>query len=329
MSITTLTKYKDQISKAGQDGLDPVACQFMQAGLESMCNVLTTSLEHQDDSTATQRLEAIVDKQLVSNEGIFDNIKKLFGGKPKPKDDGPVPEAAIEISSVDKAEAFVKSTDTEIPAKTVSKGYSALFLKGGNYNPNWLKDLTKDLTEYEKLIRATVNYEKVMKRWHDKYKSQLDNFVGDTERQPEFLAVLKQYVKDQPKPWIELYPSNHDYLIFGKQLDDGEDFDRDVPGSAGTTAVDIPEQSATQVRQVVNKVVTVYNDLYNVIYDMGYYGADFTDAPFRGYAFDEEVVEELNKLRIHAHANNNPVDCASSIDSRLSTILSCLGNYVS
>lgn len=325
----TLLRYKEQISVAGQDGLDPVACQFMQAGLESMCNVLTTSLEQQNNSTTTHRLEVIIDKQLVSNEGIFDSIKKLFSGKPKPKDVGAAPEAAIEISSVDKVEAFIKSTDTKIPAKTVSKSYSALFLKGSNYNPNWLKDLTKDLTEYEKLIRATINYEKVMKRWHDKYKSQLDNFIGDADRQPEFLAVLKQYVKDQPKPWIELYPSNHDYMIFGKRLDDGEDFANDVPGSNGATEVDIPEQSAAQVRQVINKVVTVYNDLYNVIYDMGYYGADFTDPPFRGYAMDKTVVEELNKLQIHAHANNNPVDCASTIDSRLSTILSCLGNYVS
>lgn len=330
MSTNTLTKYKEQIQSAGVDGLDPVACQFMHVGLESMDAVLTTSLEHQDDSTATQRLEALIDKQTVSNEGVFDSIKKLFGSKSTPKKDEPAPEPAIEISSLDKVEAFVKSSETVVPAKTVARTYSGLFLKGNSYNPNWVKDLTKDIAEYDKLYRALTNYEKVMKRWKDKYKPQLDAFCGDTDRAREFLAVLKQYVKDQPKPWMEVYQTNHDFLMFGKSFDDGEgDFDTDVPGSSGATAVDIPEQSADQIKQVVNKVMALYWSLYTVMFDLGYYGDDFTDAPFRGYYDDEAVVEELNKMTIHAHVRNNPIDHAEAIDSRLSSILSSLANYVS
>lgn len=334
MSHKTLRKYKEQIAAAGMDGLDSTAQQFMTVGLESISDSITVSTEADDGLTPTQRLEAVIDRQTISNEGVFDSLKKLLGMAPKQSNSSePIPTPELEKDVVEQAEEFYVSDVTEIPVVTVSKGYSATFMKNGSYNPNWVADLKRDVTEYEKAYRGLVSYDKVMARWQNKFEPKLENFLGDNDRQPEFLTVLKEYVKEQPKPYTEVFKSTHDYVIYGRTFVNGEgDFIRDTPGPDGATAVDIPAMDAKQtkaVKDLIMSLVKLYWTMFDNSFDLGYYGADFTDPPFRGYGHDAAVIEELNKLTVHAHALNNPSDLADTLDSRLTSVISSLAKYVS
>lgn len=63
----TLTKYKEQIDDAGQDGLDPTARQMLSVGLESMgitTQVSNESIDGERTLSETATLEALVEKEL-------------------------------------------------------------------------------------------------------------------------------------------------------------------------------------------------------------------------------------------------------------------------
>lgn len=83
---STLKKYKQQITEAGVDGLDPVARQVLGVGLEAMGYGAKPSLESIDQSEAiseSKALENIVDGALAgSMEGFWDSIKDFFAGRP-------------------------------------------------------------------------------------------------------------------------------------------------------------------------------------------------------------------------------------------------------
>lgn len=71
----TLLRYKEQISKAGQDGLDPVARQFMSVGLESLGG---EPLSTHGTNAPTNSSESFNDPMVPSMEDLLGSIKKFF-----------------------------------------------------------------------------------------------------------------------------------------------------------------------------------------------------------------------------------------------------------
>lgn len=161
----TLEKYKEQITTAGADGLDPVARGIMTVGLESMGYTTKVSTESIDDQpvNATQALEDVVDGALshvsklqASNEGIWGAIRYLFGGNYEdlPKINAAYDEAVDAVKSTYGNPEWVKARrlndNTQVKVKSfidVAKNPQAMFDKVKQTNANSFKSLSQYVKE--------------------------------------------------------------------------------------------------------------------------------------------------------------------------------------
>jgi hypothetical protein len=260
----------------------------------------------------------------VSNEGIFDTIKRLFIAEQKEK----TPTKPVEPTYVwDDAAKIEKSPPSQL-LETSSN--SAIFQINGAYNPNWLAPLDSDIRQYERITKELTAYDRKLAAWHNKWDARFDEFLGDTDRKDEFVAVIKEAIKEQPAPWHTVFRNNYDFLGWGKGHWDGEYGFGNYPMAPAPT-VKIPLINEVNTRQVVAMIGKLGKFLltsYDVSEKLTYVAYDFTDPPFRGYYFESDVSEVLNGFKYHMDAANTSLDHFGVIEDRIELILKALVAYV-
>lgn len=328
MAHNTLRKYKDQLNTAGIDGLDPVAVKLMTVGLEQMGYRTNISNEDCNDQSRSVALVEIVDRKLrVATEGIFESLKKLFGGSKKAETPG-----NLEIAAIDTVAKFTNGNTVSIPSIHMSGPKTSIFLKNGKYNHNWMVDLQKDLLEYNKLLKAASTYDSKLDRWEYQWRTELEKFNGDADRADEFIALLKKVQADEPAPWYDVFKPTHEFVMWGKgDWTDGEEgFSHKAirPDSASIEISEIPANKIPTFKKMLTDLANLIDLTADTHYEMFSHGPDFTDPPYRGYSTNEKVVEVMNKFKVHAQVSNDPWDQVYLITVRLELIMEDLANYI-
>lgn len=258
----------------------------------------------------------------VSNEGIFESIRKMFSSKDKdksaeqPKFDGYI---------WDKAIAIEKSPPKQLNPTTQT---SPIFQLNGKYNPNWVSRLEADIKQYERLTGTLKQADVKVASWAKKWRKQLAAFNGNNDKPAEFLVAARQFIKEQPTPFSEVFTNTHEYLGYGKDgwmEDDNFVYSKMFTGSR----VDIPELDTTDTKKVVDIIIKLGRlILISDAEDFSYVAFDLTDAPFRGYSGNNDIDEVLNNLRYDGHSSVTPRDCYEVIEHRSEDILNALIKYV-
>lgn len=273
-----------------------------------------------------QSLRNTMSNNIISNEGIWDTLTRLFTSKPK-DETKPIPPAPPEMVW-QTASNIEKNPPKQL---TASSSTSPIFQKNGTYNPNWVKQVEADVKQYMKLIKDLATYDQKIKAWVDKWESKIDTFLGDADRAEEFVAVLKPWIAEQPKPWVEVFRNDYDFLGYGKANWNDDDYGFRKFKMDQSSNVNIPPQNDTQTKQIVKLITQLGNWLvyaFEVSDKLTYTRYDMTDPPFRGYSRDDAVINELNKLRYHSDAAISPYDHFNVIEARIETILAALVSYV-
>lgn len=266
----------------------------------------------------------------ISNEGIFDTIKRMFGGgKPEAKNAPAQPTPKQEIYVWDRAAAIEKSPPKELGSVSSE---SPIFQINGQYNPNWIVRLGNDLKQYSRITKELFAEDKKIAAWANKWDDKIDDFLGDVDRGDEFLQVVKAWVASQPQPWLNKFRNSYDFIGWGKgnwtteKHNDGFGYKPWVTGNR----VQIPDQNA----MATAKVIKMIDELGKIILDtleedLTWVSYDFTDAPFRGYIYETPGVDDaLVEMRYHADAFISPRNHYTVIEHRLEAILTSLVDYV-
>lgn len=262
----------------------------------------------------------------VSNEGIWDTLKRLFTVAPKDEDKpkpSPPPEHVLET-----AQRIEQSPPRQLIEVTST---SPIFQKNGLYNPSWIKQLEGDIKQYMKIVKDMALYDRKLKTWHDKWEPKIDEFMGDADRSEEFAATIKAWVAEQPKPWLDVFNNGYEFLGYGKNNWADKDYGFRKSKMPQSSSVIIPTQDETQTKQVIKLITQLGNWLVYALEisdKFTYTQYDLTDAPFRGYYRDDAVVAELNKLRYHSDAAISPYNHFNVIEDRIESILATIVNYI-
>lgn len=265
----------------------------------------------------------------VSNEGIFDTLKRMFGGGKPETENAPAQPKTKEIVYVwDRAGAVEKSPPTQL-----SDGHSnsPIFQQNGVYNPNWIARLEKDIAQYDRLTKEIIKADKQVAKWVNKWDPILDEFCGDADREAEFVETLKKWQAEQPKSWYNTFLNNHEFIGWGKYHWEGVDepgfgYYPLQPGSNVT----IPPQDANNTKRIVQIIAKLGKQiLFGLGEDLTYVGYDFTDAPFRGYMLSNNAVDDIvSKIHYNAHTSETPYAHYMVVERRLEIILKALVDYV-
>lgn len=266
----------------------------------------------------------------VSNEGVFDAIKRLFGAK-KSKDSGtqsvPTQQPAYEYIW-DKADKIEKNPPHQL---TEFSSNSPIFQMNGTYNPNWLTRLDNDLKQYDRIVKELSNYDKKVAAWKNKWDDRLDEFVGDADRADEFLEAVKGFVREQPKSWADVFRNNYEFIGYGKYRwgDNTNIYGFSHVPMTPAGSVTIPTMDAQRTKQVVAMIGKLGKMvLFGMSEDLTFASYDFTDPPFRGYFQDNRINELLNQVWYNSDTAVAPMDHCEVVESRLEEILKVLVTYV-
>lgn len=273
-----------------------------------------------------QAFRNTMEHNTVSNEGVWDTLKRLFSTAPKDKEK-PTPAAPPE---------YVWETASRIeksPPKKLTQTSSAspIFQKNGVFNPNWIKQLESDLKQYQRVTKELTSYDQKVKTWVKAWEPKLDDYLGDADRAEEFAETLRGWNAAQPKPWSEVWRNNYDFIGYGKDgwLDSESGFSYSAMNNAKT--VTIPAQSDDQTRQII-KLISELGDFliytFEVSDKLTVVGYDFTDPPFRGYYDIDIVVAQLNQAKYTSETAVSPFSHFEVIEHRIEDILTALVSYV-
>lgn len=266
----------------------------------------------------------IVSSENISNEGIFDAIKRLFIAD-RTEEKKPV---TPDITYVWDEAGKIEKSPPRVLTETSSN--SAIFQINGAYNPKWLAQLDSDIRQYERITKELTAYDRKLKAWHDKWDPEFDTFSGNVDRKDEFAAVVKAAIKEQPTPWLEVFRNNYEFVGWGKSNWDGEYGFGDNP-MTGAPTVSIPMVNEANTRQVVAMIAKLGKFMlnsYEVEDQLAFVSYDFTDAPFRGYYFEDEISDILNGIKYHMDAAITSRDHFGVIEDRIEQILKALVAYV-
>jgi hypothetical protein len=267
----------------------------------------------------------------VSIEGIFDKIIGMFKKK-KEGDKEPI-KPPMNIDHVQELKRFVESGATTLPATTTT-GMESSFLVGLDKSANqWAAAVRADLKNYRQLIQQAITYDKKIDAWEKKYADELDSYCGNDDRPEEFAALLKRVADSQPKPWSEVMNKSQSFIAFGPDdwMDDEGSFESMPHPDMVKGQLDIPEMNEPAVKlikEVLKEIVQFVDFAEDLYYDLPYHGADFTDAPYRGYTRDDDCNEQMSRFRIHAYVSNNPADMAHHISKRVFHLLMNITSFV-
>lgn len=265
----------------------------------------------------------------VSNEGIFDTLKRMFGGGKPETENAPAQPKTKEIVYVwDRAGAVEKSPPTQL-----SDGHSnsPIFQQNGVYNPNWISRLEQDIAQYDRITKEIIKADKQVAKWVNKWDPILDEFCGDADREAEFVETLKKWKAEQPKSWGNTFRNNHEFIGWGKYRwsspdDPGFGYYPLQPGPDVT----IPPQDANNTKRIVQIIAKLGKQiLFGLGEDLTYVGYDFTDAPFRGYMLSSNAIDEIvSEIHYNAHTSETPYAHYMVVERRLEIILKALVDYV-
>jgi hypothetical protein len=266
----------------------------------------------------------------VSMEGIFDKlIKAVTGGK---DEKGTAVKPVISIDHAKEVKRFVETGATTLGSVEVS-GKKSVFLDGiAKGVKSWSSSVRADLREYNKLYRDAASYDKVICKWEDKYKDELESFCTEEDRTDEFAALLARMVKDQPKPWVDVMKTSHKFM--GYQADDWDDGElgfelHPVPNNGATITVPALDEAAVrEIKKVLMELAKTIDDIGSIESELPWHGDDFTDPPYRMYFREDKVIEQANKFTIHAQVSNNPQDMVDAIINRLYSMMKGIIEYV-
>lgn len=261
----------------------------------------------------------------VSCEGLFD---KLFKKQQKSEEKPPV-----KIEHLKEGQRFIESGPATLPAVELSAKLSSWFCIDGDLVDDVVSAVQGDIKEYKRIFGEARKISDQYKAHEKKYAKQLDSFCGDADRKDEFMALLRKMISDQPKAHYRAsFRTNHPFLGF----DDGAWFDSDEmfnghPNQSSVGAVTVPaadERTVKGLKNALKTLVTEADKMYDYEYDEAPLGYDMTDAPFRGYSRDDEVIDLMNKLTSdHYELYNGTIGALTAVTDRMMRLFEGLVEY--
>lgn len=239
----------------------------------------------------------VLNEQVVSLEGLFSGLKKLFKSNEKASTAEPVNEEQIweAIDYIEDAVQRYKEPGSYSPTGdtvTVAARYAPFFngVKLANR-------LSQDLIQYKGLFtKSKPTLDKALQH-HTRTERAFRPFIGDANRLDAFKKVFGEAVRTQPSGLLQVFKEpTHAFMGYGKTsfVNDNAFDHRDTRVTPGTPLT-VHVLDKTEFKVFLGSLV----DLVALFEDVSEYEADYpmgldaSDPPLRGYMGEDDELDDL------------------------------------
>lgn len=282
--------------------------------------------------------ENSVQVRVVSMESLLGDIARFIRGRnKKPK----TPEVAREYKAYEtmvQKFQWLATTSTELIDKYEPKqGTVKLGSSIGAYfsgDPKTLfKDFKADADVYLAVRRSVETGIKPAITHMREFTKGLDRFIGDADREAEFIKYIKPFITKEPKPFAETFrPPNHHFLAIGK-VDDWFTTRQGTPDgfTHDRKEAKLPYPSKEQLvdlHGIAVRLASISMGVESITYEIPL-GLDFTDPPFRGYSDNTEVQELVSKSTFFEPVfDEEHTNVVYNLDVAVASVASALVDYL-